>query len=46
MTKKVSRAKTRMLKEKEKSKNYDSEKMRQAYETKTEWIRKVRKKKE
>jgi len=39
MTKKVSRAKTRMLKEKEKSKNYDSEKMRQ-------WIRKVRKKKE
>jgi len=46
MKKKVSRAKMRMLKESKKSRNYDSEKMRQTYETKTEWISKVRKKKE
>jgi hypothetical protein len=46
MKKKVSRVKMRMLKERKKPKNYDSEEIRQAYETKTEWISKARKKKE
>jgi hypothetical protein len=44
--KKISRSKKRMLEERKKSPNYGSGKLRRAYETKTTWLSKNKKKKE